>query len=149
METTPSTQTVQHVPDTDSVDASIAAARRVQHLGAIVRDRLTDTDSLTGDDLAKAVVKTLYDVHPHIRLDDALELATLVETPPEELSTRRAIEHVVDDACTLLEEWGGFTPPRTVAPETETDIQAGPGVDDDHVEGDVDVSTDADSESYA
>ncbi|MFC5973705.1 hypothetical protein ACFPYI_20460 [Halomarina salina] len=99
-------------PDMDSVDASIARTRRVQHLSAVVRARLDEAHRHTDDleALAKAVVEALYREHPHIRLEDALELARIVERPPEDDSTKGAIEHVVDDACSHLDAWGRFGP---------------------------------------
>jgi hypothetical protein len=105
-------------PDVDSVDASIARARRVQHLSAVVRARLDETDRHTDDPetLAKAVVEALYRAHPHIRLEDALDLARIVERPPEADSTKRAIEHVVDDACSHLDAWGRFGPENATSP---------------------------------
>lgn len=106
------------IPNEDSVNLSIAAARRVQLLSAIVMERLNDTDRHTDDPetLTKAVVEALYQVHPHIRLDDALELAHLVENPPRDVSTRHAIAYVVDEACTHLAAWGRFTAPKTATP---------------------------------
>jgi hypothetical protein len=105
-------------PDVDSVDASIARARRVQHLSAVVRARLDETDRHTEDPetLAKAVVEVLYRAHPHIRLEDALDLARIVERPPEADSTKRAIEHVVEDACSHLDAWGRFGPENATSP---------------------------------
>ncbi|WP_440991451.1 hypothetical protein [Haloarchaeobius baliensis] len=105
-------------PDVDSVDASIARARRVQHLSAVVRAHLDDTDRHTDDPetLAKAVVEDLYRAHPHIRLEDALELARIVERPLEVDSTKRAIEHVVEDACSHLNAWGRFGPENATSP---------------------------------
>ena len=115
METTTGSPTGSHAPASGDVDASIAAARRVQHLSAVVKTRLTDVDvdTLDRDALAKAVVKALYDEHPYIRLDDALELARIVETPPADTSTTRAIEHVVGDVCTHLDEWNRFETPSS------------------------------------
>ncbi|TKX37093.1 hypothetical protein EXE51_08470 [Halorubrum sp. CGM5_25_10-8B] len=105
-------------PDADSVDASIARTRRVQHLSAVVRARLDAADRHTDDPeaLAKVVIEALYREHPHIRLEDALELARIVERPPEDVSTKRAIEHVVDDACSYLESWGRFGPVNANSP---------------------------------
>ncbi|AUV84297.1 hypothetical protein C2R22_22325 (plasmid) [Salinigranum rubrum] len=105
-------------PDMDSVDASIARTRRVQHLSAVVRARFDETDRHTDDPeaLAKAVVEALYRAHPHIRLEDALELARIVERPPEADSTKRAIEHVVEDACSHLNAWGRFGPANATSP---------------------------------
>ncbi|WP_251344598.1 hypothetical protein [Haloplanus halophilus] len=105
-------------PNEDPVDASIAAARRVQLLSAIVMERLNDRDRHTADPetLTKAVVEALYQVHPHIRVDDALELVNIVEIPPRDISTRQAIEYVVDEVCTHLAAWGRFTAPKTATP---------------------------------
>jgi len=124
-ETTTDRTTTDHHPtpaapnlDEGSVDASIAATRRVQHLSAVVMTHLDDTDRHTDnpETLAKAVIKALYQIHPHIRLDDALELAHLVKIPPGDVSTRQAIEYVVDDACTHLDAWGRFTTAETATP---------------------------------
>lgn len=111
---TPSAST----PDVDSVDASIARTRRVQHLSAVVGARLDEAHRHTDDleALAKAVVEALYRAHPHIRLEDALELARIVERPPEDNSTKRAIEHVVEDACSHLDAWGRFGPENATSP---------------------------------
>jgi hypothetical protein len=136
MDTTTRSHSVQSEQAADSLDRSIAAARRVQHLSAIVASRLTTPDQLEPNALAKAVVKALYEIHPHIRLDDGLELAVLVETPPDTVSTRRAIEHVVDDACTHLTEWGRFETPRQKTPQTEVAAALG-----------ADITREADGES--
>ena len=108
MNTTP---TAQHTPTSSDIDASIAATRRVQHLTAVARDAIDEPRTLNGDALAKAVVKALYDAHPHIRFEDALELAVIVETPPLDSSTAEAIEYVVADICSHLDEWNRFEPP--------------------------------------
>ena len=105
------TTTTQPIPTSSDVDASIAATRRVQHLIAVARDAIDDPGTLDGDALAKAVVKALYDAHPHIRFEDALELAVLVKTPPADSSTAGAIEYVVTDICSHLDEWNRFEPP--------------------------------------
>jgi hypothetical protein len=108
------TTTAQHTPASSDIDASVAAARRVQHLTAVARDAIDDPRTLDGDALAKAVVKALYDAHPHIRFEDALELAVLVETPPADSSTAEAIEYVVTDICSHLDAWDRSEPPAGV-----------------------------------
>lgn len=105
------TTTAQHTPASSDVDASIAATRRVQHLTAVARDAIDDPKTLDRDALAKAVVKALYDAHPLIRFEDALELAVIVETPPVDSSTTEAIEYVVADICSHLDAWNRFEPP--------------------------------------
>lgn len=98
------------------VDAGIAATRRIQHLSVIVRDSIDDPENLTRETLAKAVVKALYDNHPHIHLEDALELARLVKTPPPDTSTTQAIQHVTADACAHLDEWSRPQSPTHLQP---------------------------------
>ena len=105
------TTTAQHTPASSDVDASIAATRRVQHLTAVARDAIDDPRTLDGDALAKAVVRALHDAHPHIRFEDALELAVIVETPTADSSTVEAIEYIVADICSHLDEWNRFEPP--------------------------------------
>ncbi|QLC35712.1 hypothetical protein EFA46_015775 (plasmid) [Halarchaeum sp. CBA1220] len=114
------------IPNEDSVDASIAA-RRVQLLTAIVMERLNDTDRHTDDPetLMKGAVEHLYQVHPHIRLDDALELVNIVKVPPRDVSTRQAIECVVNEACTHLAAWGRFTSPKTATPVSRERTRVG------------------------
>ena len=97
--------------DSSSIDAGIAAARRVKHLAPVARDSINDPETLEGDVLSKAVVKALYDIHPHIRFEVALELSVIVESPPADSSTMEAIEHVVEDVCAHLDEWNRFEPP--------------------------------------
>jgi hypothetical protein len=103
--------TAQRISTSSDIDASIAATRRVQHLSAVARDAIEDPQTLDRDALAKAVVKTLYDAHPLIRFEDALELAVIVETPPVDSSTTEAIEYVVADICSHLDAWNRFEPP--------------------------------------
>ena len=55
--------------------------------------------------------EAVHDAHPHIRYEDALELAVIVETPPLDSSTAEAIEFVVADICSHLDEWNHFKPP--------------------------------------
>ena len=99
------TTTAQPTPASSDIDASVAASRRVQHLTAVARDAIEDPRTLDEYTLAKAVVKALYDAHPHIRFEDALELAVLIETPPADSSTAEAIEYVVADICSHLDSW--------------------------------------------
>jgi hypothetical protein len=54
--------------------------------------------------------------HTHTCLEDALDLARIVERPPEADSTKRAIEHVVEDACSHLDAWGRFGPENATSP---------------------------------
>ena len=90
-----------------NVDAGVAAARRVKHLSAIVRESLgpdLDCETLVGD-----VIIELYRVHPAIRLEDCLDLVQLIECPAD-CSTKTAIQTIVDEACAYLEEWGRIGP---------------------------------------
>jgi len=86
-----------------NVDAGVAAARRVKHLSAIIGESLgpdPDRETLVGD-----VIIEVYRVHPAIRLGDCLELVQLIESPAD-CSTKTAIQTIVDEACTYLEDWG-------------------------------------------
>ena len=103
--------TAQRISTSSDIDASIAATRRMHHLTAVARDAIEDPRTLDEDTRVRAVVKALYGAHPHIRFDDALELAVLVETPPLDSSTAEAIEYVVADICSHLDEWNRFEPP--------------------------------------
>jgi hypothetical protein len=101
-----------------SVDAGVAAARRVQHLSAIVRESLgpdPDCETFVGD-----VIIELYRVHPAIRLEDCLELVQLIESPAD-CSTKSAIQKIVDEACAYLEEWGRLGP-RTRGTKSPSDL---------------------------
>jgi hypothetical protein len=110
----------------DSVDASIAHARRVQHLSSIVMARLDNAADSSEDErtIAKAVVKALYQVHPHIQLEDALEFAHTVEDPPEEVPRGQAVEHVVDDVCTHLDAIRPEAPTEVMTPVHNEQVQA-------------------------
>ncbi|TSD13493.1 hypothetical protein DP107_11730 [Haloglomus irregulare] len=103
--------TAQRISTSSDIDASIAATRRVQHLTAVARDAIDDPQTLDRDALAKAVVKALYDAHPLIGFEDALELAVIVETPPVDSSTAEAIEYVVADICSHLDAWDRLEQP--------------------------------------
>ena len=105
------TTTAQPTPASSDIDASVAATRRVQHLTAVARDAIEDPRTLDEDTLVRAVVKALYGAHPHIRFDDALELAVLIETPPVDSSTAEAIEYVVADICSHLDAWDRLEQP--------------------------------------
>jgi len=109
-----------------SVDAGIAHVRRVQHLSSVVMVFLDNPpDSREGErTIAKAVIKALYQIHPHIQLEDALELAHTVEDPPEEVQRRQAVEHVVDDVCTHLDAIRSEAPTEVTAPVDNKQVQA-------------------------
>jgi len=102
-----------------NVDAGVAAARRVKHLSAIVRESLgPDPNRQT---LVCDVVFELYRVHPAIRLEDSLELVQVI-APPTDCSTKTAIQTIVDEACVYLEEWGRIGPDRPETPALPSDI---------------------------
>ena len=115
MESAANRPNAQHIPTGGEIEASVAQSRRVRYLSAIVRDGIDDPDALDRDELAKAVVKALHDAHPHIRFEDALELAVIVETPPADSSTAKAIEYVVADICSHLDAWNRFEPPALLS----------------------------------
>jgi hypothetical protein len=114
---TASSTTVEAATGTN-VDAGIAAARRVKHLSAIVRESLgpdPDHETLVGD-----VIVELYRVHPAIRLEDCLELIPLIPSPVD-CSTKTMIQTIVDEACAHLEEWGRIGP-QTRAIKSPSDL---------------------------
>lgn len=84
-------------------EESIAHNRRVKHLSAIVREDIgSDVERAA---LEREVVNSLYNHHPSIRLEDALELTSRLHAPSSERSTDSAITDIVDEACTFLENW--------------------------------------------
>jgi hypothetical protein len=101
-----------------NVDAGVAAARRVKHLSAIVRESLGPNPNR--ETLVCDVVVELYGVHLAIGLEDGLELVQLID-PPTNCSTKAAIQTIVDEACVYLEEWGRIGPDRTETPTLSSD----------------------------
>jgi hypothetical protein len=100
-------------------EESIAHIRRVKHLSVIVREDLGP--NVECDGLEQKVAGSLYQHHPSIRLEDALDLRYHLKEPSSESSTDSAINGIVDEACTLLESWGILGQNRSEDPNAAFD----------------------------